>query len=44
MILLCFLSYILKDTPLTAAVTKGHTDISRLLIENGADVNKLGGV
>lgn len=35
-----FLSYILKDTPLTAAAKNGHIDIVRLLIENKADVNK----
>ena len=28
------------QTPLTGAVNNGHTDIARLLIENGADVNK----
>ena len=39
-----FLLFILKDTPLTAAVKNGHTDIVRLLIENGADVNKEAGV
>ena len=39
-----FLFYILKDTPLTEAARNGHTDIVRLLIENGADVNKGGGV
>ena len=39
-----FLFYILKDTPLTEAARKGHTDIVRLLIENGADVNKRGWV
>ena len=38
---LFFLFYILKDTPLSEAVTNGHTDIVRLLIENGADVNKV---
>ena len=37
---LFFLFYILKDTPLSEAVRNGHTDIVRLLIENGADVNK----
>ena len=35
-----FLFYILKDTPLSEAAKTGHTDIVRLLIENGADVNK----
>ena len=39
-----FLFYILKDTPLTKAARNGHTDIVRLLIENGADVNKGGRV
>ena len=38
--LIVFLFYILKDTPLTEAARNGHTDIVRLLIENGADVNK----
>ena len=37
-----FLSNIFKDTPLTAAVRNGHTDIVRLLIQNGADVNQGG--
>ena len=32
--------YIFKDTPLFKAARNGHTDIVRLLIENGADVNK----
>ena len=40
--LIVFLFYILKGTPLCKAATHGHTDIVRLLIENGADVN--GGV
>ena len=35
---------ILKDTPLVEAATTSHTDIVRLLIENGADVNKEGRV
>ena len=35
-----FLFYILKDTALPGAATNGHTDIVRLLIQNGADVNK----
>ena len=35
-----FLLYILKETPLCKAARNGHTDIVRLLIENGADVNK----
>ena len=39
-----FLFNILKDTPLTEAARNGHTDIVRLLIENGADVNKGGRV
>ena len=30
----------LGQTPLTGAVKNGHTDIARLLIENGADVNE----
>ena len=37
---LVFLFYILKDTPLSEAARNGHTDIVRLLIENGADVNE----
>ena len=37
-----FLSNILKDTPLTEAAMNGHVFIVRLLIENGADVNKGG--
>ena len=37
---LVFLFYILKDTPLSEAARNGHTDIVRLLIENGADVSK----
>ena len=41
---LCFFSNILKDTPLTEAVANGHTDIVRLLIENGANVNQGGWV
>ena len=36
--------YILKYTPLFEAARNGHTDIVRLLIENGADVNKGGWV
>ena len=35
-----FLFYNLKDTPLSEAARNGHTDIVKLLIENGADVNK----
>ena len=42
--LIVFLFYILKDTPLSKAARNGHTDIVRLLIENGADVNKEGPV
>ena len=38
--LIVFLFYILKDTPLWEAAKNGHTDIVRLLIENGADVNE----
>ena len=41
---LFFLFYILKDTPLSEAARNGHTNIVRLLIENGADVNKGGWV
>ena len=37
-----FLFNILKGLPLTEAVKNGHTNIVRLLIENGADVNKGG--
>ena len=40
--LLFFLFNILKGLPLTEAVKNGHTNIVRLLIENGADVNKGG--
>ena len=42
--LIVFLFYILKDTPLFEAARNGHTYIVWLLIENGADVNKEGGV
>ena len=41
---LFFLFYILKDTPLFEAARNGNTNIVRLLIENGADVNKVRGV
>ena len=37
--LIVFFSNILKNSPLTEAVRNGHTNIVRLLIENGADVN-----
>ena len=30
----------MKNTPLTGAARNGHTDIVRLLIENGADANE----
>ena len=39
-----FLSYFVKFTPLFEAARNGETDIVRLLIENGADVNEGGGV
>ena len=42
--LIGFLFYIVKLTPLFEAARNGHTDIVRLLIENGADVNKEGWV
>ena len=38
------LFYIFKYTSLIEAVRSGQTDIVRLLIENGADVNKEGPV
>ena len=41
---LFFLFYILKATPLFEAARNGNTNIVRLLIENGADVNEGGGV
>ena len=42
--LIVFLFYVLKDNPLSKAAGNGHTDIVRLLIENGADVNEGGWV
>ena len=33
-----------KDTPLTEAIRNGHTDIVKMLIENGADVSREGKV
>ena len=39
-----FFFYILKDTLLFEAARNGYTDIVKLLIENGADVNKEGWV
>ena len=42
--IIVFLFYILKYTPLIEAAGNGHTEIVRLLIENGADVNKEGPV
>ena len=42
--LIVFLFYILKDPPLFEAAGNGQTDVVRLLIENGADVNKEVGV
>ena len=36
---LLFLCNILKDTPLFEAVKSGRTDIVKLLIKNGADIN-----
>ena len=38
------LFYILKDAPLSEAARYGHSDIVRLLIENGANINKAGWV
>ena len=39
-----FLFSVLKGAPLFEAARNGHTDIVRLLIENGADVDKGGRV
>ena len=39
-----FLLYFWAQILLTEAVRKGHTDIVRLFIENGADVTQGGGV
>ena len=39
-----FLFYILKETALTEAARNCHSDIVRLLKENGADVKKGGRV
>ena len=36
--------YILKDALHSEAARNGHTDILRLLIENGANINKAGQV
>ena len=36
---ICY-KYVLKGIPLSGAAKNGHTDIVRLLIENGTDVNK----
>ena len=38
--LIVFLFYVLKGIPLYWAARNSQTDIVRLLIENGADVNK----
>ena len=40
---ICY-KYVLKGNPLSGAAKNGHTDIVRLLIENGADVNEKGRV
>ena len=42
--LIGFLFFIVKLTPLFEAARNGQTDIVRLHIENGADVNEGGGV
>ena len=41
---IAFLFYTLKETPLCGTARNGHIDIVRLLIENGADVDKEGEV